>query len=139
MANLFFRNCLLRNISFRNISDRMLMIFMIYQCSKAVGQAISFSEQAFSLFCPHLPAIALAFLFQEDGVRDVVEEGVLPLSSQEAETMQDWLFLSSSQLDHLESPEDECELAEQKLKEHSEVESGEREQCLCKHLLGYSS
>ena len=38
-------------------------------------------------------------------MRDYVEETVShhQLSSQEAETLQDWLFLSSSQLDHLES------------------------------------
>lgn len=43
-------------------------------------------------------------------MRDFVEEvaAIQELSSQEAETLQDWLFLSSSQLDHLESASD-CE------------------------------
>ena len=45
-------------------------------------------------------------------MRDLVEDDVMQLSSQEMETMQDWLFLSSSQLDHLESPE-ECDYAPQ--------------------------
>ena len=67
----------------------------------------------------------LCFLgFQEEGVRDIVEEGTEQLSSQEMETIQDWLFLSSSQLDHLESPE-ESKLPGQKLNvEESRVESG---------------
>ncbi len=74
-----------------------------------------------------LPNFSSALLWlQVDGVRDIIEEGALQLSSQEAETIQDWLFLSSSQLDHLESPEEEeCMLTEQKVKEDPSVESGE--------------
>lgn len=57
-------------------------------------------------------------------MRDIVEDGTELLSSQEMESIQDWLFLSSSQLDHLESPE-ECKFSEEKQAgNESSVESG---------------
>lgn len=50
------------------------------------------------------------FLFQQDGVRDTIDDSEL-LSSQDAETTQEWLFqLSSSQLDDLENLPDNADL-----------------------------